>query len=54
VRCSDTGAALTAFEQFASSQLDFVDCLLLGAAASGAEIITFDKSLSTELENLAD
>ncbi|MFO8065930.1 MAG: PIN domain-containing protein [Spirochaetota bacterium] len=54
VRSPDTDAALTAFEQFASSQLDFVDCLLLGAAASGAEVITLDKSLSTALKKLAD
>ena len=54
VRCLDTEAALTALERYKATRLDFVDCLLIGAAASGAEVVTFDTELSAALKKLDD
>lgn len=54
VRCPDTPAALTALEHYESTRLDFVDCLLIGTAASGAEVVTFDTELSAALKKIHD
>jgi len=54
VRTSDRQVVVKAIERFESSNLDFVDCLLLGYAAKGSKVVTFDKGLRRKIEALGD
>jgi predicted nucleic-acid-binding protein len=49
VSCSDLFVVTTGLDTFATTKLDFVDCLLVGYSNIGHDIVTFDKKLKKKL-----
>jgi predicted nucleic-acid-binding protein len=49
VSCSDMLVVTTGLDTFATTKLDFVDCLLVGYSNIGHHIVTFDKKLKNKL-----
>jgi len=54
VRTTDRKVLLTAIDHFQTSDLDFVDCLLVGYAAQGVEVATFDKQLQSTIRTMGE
>jgi predicted nucleic-acid-binding protein len=51
ISCTDFTVIKTGLSLFAETNLDFVDCLLVGYSRTGYKIFTFDKKLKRKIES---